>query len=208
MRATSILRRVLGALSARTEDVATRRRPGGAATGTGPRGSRRRRDGVPESGTRGWGASGTVTSAPNAPEPGVREPDPGSARSPYPGDHRGPVRPTYAPDLDGAADPGEVVWTWVPYEEDHTRGKDRPVLVIGRDGSWLLALILSTRDPDGRPPRHRERWLDLGTGAWDPRGRPSEVRLDRVLRVDPHAVRREGAVLDRCRFDAVVRAMG
>ena len=30
-------------------------------------------------------------------------------------------RVVYAPDLDGAADPGEVVWAWVPFEE-------RPVL--------------------------------------------------------------------------------
>ena len=32
------------------------------------------------------------------------------------------------------ADPGEIVWTWVAYEEDPTQGKDRPVLVVGRDG--------------------------------------------------------------------------
>ncbi|MGH3613005.1 MAG: hypothetical protein ACRDRK_10505 [Pseudonocardia sp.] len=29
----------------------------------------------------------------------------------------------YAPDLDGAADPGEIVWAWVPYEEHDGRGK-------------------------------------------------------------------------------------
>ncbi|RYJ04922.1 MAG: type II toxin-antitoxin system PemK/MazF family toxin, partial [Actinomycetales bacterium] len=49
-------------------------------------------------------------------------------------------------------------------------------------------------------------WLDLGTGPWDSRGRPSEVRLDRLLRVDPAEVRREGAVLDEPRFAPVVRA--
>lgn len=113
----------------------------------------------------------------------------------------------YAPDLDGAPDPGEVVWTWVPFEEDHSRGKDRPVLLVGHDGPWLLALLLSTRDQDGRPNGRGESWLDLGTGAWDGRRRPSEVRLDRVVRVDPAAVRREGAVLDRARFDAVVAAL-
>ena len=37
--------------------------------------------------------------------------------------------------------------------------------------------------------------------------RASEVRVDRVIRVDPHAVRREGAVLDRARFDAVARSL-
>src|SRR5699024_11576160 len=64
----------------------------------------------------------------------------------YPGDYRGPVRPVYTPDLDGDADPGEIVWAWVPYEEDHSQGKDRPVLVIGRDGAWLLALMLTRKD--------------------------------------------------------------
>ena len=44
-------------------------------------------------------------------------------------------RVVYAPDLDGRADPGEIVWTWVVYEEDPTRGKDRPVLVVAAS-SW------------------------------------------------------------------------
>ncbi len=56
------------------------------------------------------------------------------------GHHRGPAghpatafptahrarRVVYAPDLDGRADPGEIVWTWVVYEDDPSRGKDRP----------------------------------------------------------------------------------
>ncbi|WP_225754777.1 type II toxin-antitoxin system PemK/MazF family toxin [Actinotalea sp. Marseille-Q4924] len=125
----------------------------------------------------------------------------------YPGDHTGPLRPVYAPDPDGEPDPGEIVWTWVPFEEDHSRGKDRPVLVVGHDEPWLLGLVLSTRDHDSRPDGRGESWLDLGTGDWDARRRPSEVRLDRVVRVDPAAVRREGAVLDRRRFDAVAAAL-
>ena len=47
---------------------------------------------------------------------------------------------SYAPAPDGEPDPGEVVWAWVPYEEDASRGKDRPVLVIGTrvaDGQLL-----------------------------------------------------------------------
>jgi len=42
------------------------------------------------------------------------------------------VVPSYDPHPDGLADPGEAVWGWVPYEEDFGRGKDRPVLIIGR----------------------------------------------------------------------------
>ena len=52
----------------------------------------------------------------------------------------------YSPDLDGRADPGEVVWTWVTYEEDPTRGKDRPVLVVGRDHATLLGLMMSSQE--------------------------------------------------------------
>lgn len=130
-----------------------------------------------------------------------------AGRQRYPGDFRGTVRPVYAPDVDGAPDPGEIVWAWVPFEEDHTQGKDRPVLVVGHDGPWLLGLMLTSRDHDARPGRPGEDWLDLGTGEWDARRRPSEVRLDRVVRVDPAAVRREGAVLDRARFDQVVAGL-
>lgn len=49
--------------------------------------------------------------------------------------------------------------------------------------------------------------MDVGAGGWDRERRPSEVRLDRLLRLDPAIVRREGAALDRPRFDAVVAAM-
>lgn len=113
----------------------------------------------------------------------------------------------YAPDLDGEPDPGEVVWAWVPYEEDASQGKDRPVLVIGREGGTLLALQLTSQDHDldaEDEARHGRYWLDIGTGDWDHERRPSEVRLDRVLRIPEHTVRREGAVLDRSVFDQVV----
>jgi len=108
-------------------------------------------------------------------------------------------RVSYAPDLDGRADPGEIVWTWVTYEEDPSRGKDRPVLVVGRDGSALLGLMLSSQSS-----RDGDRdWLSLGPGQWDSERRPSWVRLDRVLDVPEDGIRREGAVLGRARFDAV-----
>ncbi|HEU4515391.1 MAG TPA: type II toxin-antitoxin system PemK/MazF family toxin [Nocardioidaceae bacterium] len=113
----------------------------------------------------------------------------------------------YAPDLDGAPDPGEVVWAWVPYDEDASQGKDRPVLVIGREGGTLLALQLTSQDHDldaEDEARYGRYWMDIGTGDWDHERRPSEVRLDRVLRIEEHTVRREGAVLDRAVFDQVI----
>ncbi|WP_265522079.1 type II toxin-antitoxin system PemK/MazF family toxin [Oerskovia flava] len=130
--------------------------------------------------------------------------------SAYPGDFTGTVAAEYAPHPDGAPDPGEIVWTWVPFEEDHSRGKDRPVLLVGRDGRWLLALMLSSKDHTrdaADEARWGRRWLDIGTGPWDGQGRESEVRLDRVVRVEPQAVRREGAVLPRALFDEVARGI-
>jgi hypothetical protein len=68
----------------------------------------------------------------------------------------------YRPEPDGRADPGEIVWTWVAYEDDPAKGKDRPVLVVGRDGRTLLGLMLSSQHERGGQ-RH---WLELGAGAW------------------------------------------
>jgi hypothetical protein len=134
----------------------------------------------------------------------------GGAAASYPGDFRGQPTISFAPHPDGVADPGEIVWTWVPYEEDHARGKDRPVLVIGTDGAWLLALMLTSKDHDrdeAQEARAGRHWVDIGAGDWDRQGRPSEVRVDRVIRVDPTAVRRAGAALDRRTFEAVAAAV-
>ncbi|GAB3555181.1 hypothetical protein GCM10027404_31290 [Arthrobacter tumbae] len=115
-----------------------------------------------------------------------------------------PVPPgTYAPQPGNTADPGEIVWTWVPYEDDPNQGKDRPVLIIGRDGGSLLALMLTSRDRNNAKSRH-DGYVDIGSGSWDRRGRPSEVYLERLLTIDPEAVRRIGSTLDRPLFDRVL----
>ncbi|WP_262848377.1 type II toxin-antitoxin system PemK/MazF family toxin [Mumia quercus] len=113
----------------------------------------------------------------------------------------------YAPKPDGRPDPGEIVWTWVPYEDDPRQGKDRPVLLVGRRGDALVGVTMTSKDHDrdaADEARWGRYWLDIGSGSWDRQRRPSEVRLDRLVTVDPAAVRREGAVLDRARFDQVV----
>ncbi len=116
----------------------------------------------------------------------------------------------YAPDPDGAADPGEVVWTWVPYQEDATQGKDRPVVVLGRANGGVYVVQLTSKDHDRdaeQEARWGRYWLDIGTGAWDPKGRPSEVRLDRALWVRTGEVRREGATLPRSTWETIVGAL-
>ncbi|WP_067692308.1 type II toxin-antitoxin system PemK/MazF family toxin [Nocardia jejuensis] len=109
----------------------------------------------------------------------------------------------YSPQLDGRADPGEVVWTWVPYEEDASNGKDRPVLVVGRERDTLLGLMLSSNEDHA----HHPNWVGIGSGAWDSAGRPSWVRLDRVLDVPEGGIRREGAILPRKTFDLVAHRL-
>jgi hypothetical protein len=119
------------------------------------------------------------------------------------------VEVSYSPRHDGRPDPGEVVWGWVPFEDDPDRGKDRPVLLIARDGVALLGLMLTSKDHDrdaADEARWGRYWMDVGSGGWDPRNRPSEVRLDRLLRLEASAVRREGAALDRRTFDRVIAA--
>ena len=108
------------------------------------------------------------------------------------------VRVEYTPDLDGDPDPGEVVWTWVPYEDDPSRGKDRPVVIIGRTGDDLAGVPLTSKDHD------RDDEIAVGTGPWDRDGRPSFAKVDQLLSIDPDAVRREGAILRRNHFDDVV----
>ncbi|MEU7064555.1 type II toxin-antitoxin system PemK/MazF family toxin [Streptomyces sp. NPDC051578] len=116
----------------------------------------------------------------------------------------GPVRTSYAPDKDGDPDPGEIVWTWVPFEENDGRGKDRPVLVVAREAgrNTLLAVQLSSKRHD----RDRE-WVPIGTGPWDGAGRESWVDVDRVLRVHESGMRREACALDRGRFQLVVNRL-
>ena len=117
---------------------------------------------------------------------------------------------SYSPDPDGDADPGEVVWAWVPFEEDPSQGKDRPVLVLARHESRLVVAQMTSKDHDrdaAQEARWGRFWYDVGTGDWDRQGRPSEVRLDRLLLVEPASVRREGATMNREVFDGVVAAL-
>jgi hypothetical protein len=96
------------------------------------------------------------------------------------------------------------VWAGVAYEDQPGVVKDRPVLVVGRrDDRTVLGLMLSSkahRADDGN-------WMAIGSGAWDREGRPSYVRLDRVLELPEDGIRKEGAVLDAARFARVSQAL-
>lgn len=154
------------------------------------------------------------TSSSSAPKPSAPKPSAStrsasttsaSAGSDYPGDYRDMINFEYSPSLDGDADPGEIVWTWVPFEEDHSQGKDRPVILVGRDGEYLLALMMTSKDHNNR--EHADsNYLDIGSGPWDLQGRASEVKLNRVIRVRPDSMRREGAIMPEDTFRLIERA--
>lgn len=153
--------------------------------------------------------SGSSAPKPSAPKPSASTRSAStasaSAGSDYPGDYRDMIDFEYSPSMDGDADPGEIVWTWVPFEEDHSQGKDRPVLLVGRDGEYLLALMMTSKDHNNR--EHADpNYLDIGSGPWDPQGRASEVKLNRVIRVRPDSMRREGAIMPEDTFRLIERA--
>ncbi len=92
------------------------------------------------------------------------------------------------------------MWTWVPYVENDGRGKDRPVLIIGRVSptEWA-ACYLSTKEHPG--------FVSIGSGPWDSKGRESFLSPERVLRVTEEGMRRESAAVSKERFEAAVRAV-
>ena len=114
------------------------------------------------------------------------------------------VRLAYAPSRDSEPDPGEIVWTWVPFEERDGRGKDRPVAIVAASGNGdFLAVQLTSKPHDGDGD-----FVALGAGAWDAAGRPSWARIDRVFRVRAGGMRREAASLDAARYGRITSALG
>lgn len=162
-------------------------------------------------------------SSANKPNPATKKPahptpkaagnyDPQTQAAPfsYAGDFSGKPQLSYAPHADDIADPGEIVWGWIPYEEDHSLGKDRPVLIIGKNDSWLLAVPLSTTDHDldrVQEERAGRYWIEIGRGPWDTKNRESFVRVNRILQLEPSHLRRIACRLDQERFEKVCQAI-
>ena len=141
--------------------------------------------------------------------------DPATSNRPHPSIREASIadalaHASYQPIMDGDADPGEVVWTWVPYQEDTSVGKDRPAVVIGAQGEGVYLLQLTSKDHTREAAQEAAAgryWFDIGTGAWDSKGRPSEVRLDRALWVKATDVRREGSILPEVTWRRIVDAL-
>ena len=101
----------------------------------------------------------------------------------------------YAPDMDGQAEPGEVVWFNVP----STPLKERAMLIVGRDRHEVLGLLISANENHA----DEENWVAIGSGAWKPTGEPCWVRMDKTLFVAETDLRRRGALFPARLFEHI-----
>ncbi len=102
----------------------------------------------------------------------------------------------YAPDMDGQAEPGEVVFSPLRFSRND-EVEQRAVLIIGRNHHTLLALLISS-NPDHAD---EQNWLHIGNGPWDPQHVDSWVRLDKTLLISESLIRRQGIRLPERRFE-------
>ena len=101
------------------------------------------------------------------------------------------VKVSYRPrHPDGHADPGEIVWAHVPFEDDPKQGKDRPVLIIGRheNGNLIGVQLTSKGHHRGAIP------IEWGndTKSW--------IRPERLIQVSADNYRKEGAYVKKPKF--------
>ncbi|WP_156191908.1 type II toxin-antitoxin system PemK/MazF family toxin [Corynebacterium kalinowskii] len=104
----------------------------------------------------------------------------------------------YAPDMDGHAEPGEVVWIRLATEEGE-EPRDRAILVVGHGNETILGLLISPNTDH----EDEEGWLDIGSGSWDSSGAPCWLCLNKLIEVPELAIRREGAIVPRRRFERI-----
>ncbi|MBV7301441.1 MULTISPECIES: type II toxin-antitoxin system PemK/MazF family toxin [Corynebacterium] len=108
----------------------------------------------------------------------------------------------YAADMDGQAEPGEVVWVWLRTEPT-SEPEDRALVVVGRTRQTILGLLISSNPEHQNDPS----WLDIGSGNWDLAGEQSWVRIDRVIEASELGIRRQGAILPRRRFGKIAHRL-
>lgn len=101
----------------------------------------------------------------------------------------------YAPDMDGGAEPGEVVWVTVPSQPPTVRS----MLVVGRDHHEVLGLLISPK----KSHSEERDWIGIGSGEWEASGDPCWVRLDKTLFVPETDVHRRGTTLPPLRFERI-----
>ncbi|WP_018296423.1 type II toxin-antitoxin system PemK/MazF family toxin [Corynebacterium lubricantis] len=105
----------------------------------------------------------------------------------------------YSPDLDGYAEPGEVVWVTVPSSPP----QERSMLVIGRNMQNVLGLLISSH----KGHANKSEWLEIGNGEWDTNAEQCWLRLDKTIVVPETQVSRRGILFPRSRFEVVANRL-
>lgn len=111
----------------------------------------------------------------------------------------------YAPDMDGQADPGEVVWVDIHTHRGETL-EQRAVLIIGRKHHTLLTLLISSNAEHSE----HDNWLQVGSGPWDTQGpgnTESWIRLDKVLQVPESLIQRRGVIMPERRYERIANQL-
>ncbi|MDO4929103.1 MAG: type II toxin-antitoxin system PemK/MazF family toxin [Corynebacterium sp.] len=109
----------------------------------------------------------------------------------------------YGPDMDGEADPGEVVWFWAPCGPEPKSHLERAMIVVGHQHQHILGLLVSPNTENAKDPH----WIDIGSGPWDEAGRPCWVRLDKVIAVPATSIRRQGTIVPHSRFERIANRL-
>ncbi|MBC2681118.1 type II toxin-antitoxin system PemK/MazF family toxin [Corynebacterium anserum] len=104
----------------------------------------------------------------------------------------------YAPDMDGQADPGEVVWVNIRTQKNGEL-ELRSVLIIGRRKHTLLGLLISSNADFNDSPN----WIRIGSGPWEQEGNEAYIRLDKVLEVPESEIQRRGVSMPERRYDLI-----
>ncbi|WP_257160311.1 type II toxin-antitoxin system PemK/MazF family toxin [Corynebacterium cystitidis] len=105
----------------------------------------------------------------------------------------------YSSDLDGHAEPGEVVWVTVPSRPP----QERSMLVIGRQQHKVLGLLISSNSQHSAD----SSWLEIGSGEWGGDGARCWLRLDKTMIVPEIEVSRRGILFPQRRFNVVANRL-
>lgn len=110
----------------------------------------------------------------------------------------------YAPDIDGQVEAGEIAWLWVPAYGPENPPAERAMVVVGRaNREDVLGLLISPEQCHDE----EQNWLAIGPGGWNPSGETCWVRVDKLIQVPEHSVRRQGVLLPEARFDRIARVL-
>ncbi|HIW91568.1 MAG TPA: type II toxin-antitoxin system PemK/MazF family toxin [Candidatus Corynebacterium avicola] len=115
-------------------------------------------------------------------------------------EHARPV--IYAPDMDGQADPGEVIWYHI-LPDRYATPELRACIVVGRNRHTLLGMLISSN------PDHDEEdnWVPIGAGLWDPRGNECWARADRIIEIPEADIQRRGVSMPERRYDRIAATL-